>query len=45
MADFLAWCQKLNDKLQTMGTLLLLIGSALICFTIFYKAIEWFERI
>jgi len=28
-----------------MGTLLLLIVTAILCFIIFYKAIDWFERI
>ncbi len=28
-----------------MGTVLLLIVSALLCFTVFYKSIEWFEKI
>lgn len=28
-----------------MGTLLLLIVTAMFCFVIFYKSIEWFEKI
>jgi hypothetical protein len=28
-----------------MATVLLLIISALLCFALFYKAIEWFEHI
>ncbi len=31
--------------LKNMGTLLLLIISAILCFVVFYKAIEWFEHI
>lgn len=37
--------QHKQNHLQTMGTLLLLIGTALGCFAVFYKVIEWFERI
>ncbi|GAB3800909.1 hypothetical protein GCM10028819_27130 [Spirosoma humi] len=29
----------------TMSTVLLLVVSALACFALFYKAIEWFEHI
>lgn len=28
-----------------MGIALLLLLSALLCFAVFYKAIEWFEKI
>ena len=30
---------------QLMGTALLLLISALLCFAIFYKTIDWFEKI
>ncbi len=30
---------------RPMGTALLLLVSALLCFAVFYKAIDWFERI
>lgn len=30
---------------KSMGTLLLLLVSAILCFAVFYKLIEWFEHI
>ncbi len=34
-----------HNSFTCMGTVLLLIVSALLCFAVFYKAIEWFEKI
>ena len=34
-----------QQKSRKMGTLLLLILSALLCFVVFYKVIDWFEKI
>ncbi|CCG99207.1 hypothetical protein FAES_1197 [Fibrella aestuarina BUZ 2] len=36
---------KSTSTITLMGIALLLLLSALLCFAVFYKAIEWFERI
>lgn len=42
---FLASGVRHQVNLPAMATALLLLLSAFLCFALFYKAIDWFERI